>query len=129
MFDWTRRTKGVFDQLIKILSATIKELESFMSSDGDICYFFNFDDSQAPSQDHARQLLRRIKEKFERLRVLHQMLTHLQHSCRNLTEDVGANYFILFAVAFQEVSLLTGLVETSHISASQRIGTASKRVS
>ena len=65
-----------------------------MALDGDICYFSDFDSSQAASRNSVYGCLRNIKEMLDELQAHRQKLIELQDSCQKLTKDVSRSRMI-----------------------------------
>ncbi len=84
-FDWTRRRRDLLNKLLVVLSGTLREWETFISSDGDVGYFSDLDKFATHSPEfhqsgHAVQSLRTIKQAFERLENARQRLSYLKES-------------------------------------------------
>ncbi len=84
-FDWTRRRRDLLIKLLFALSGTIREWDTFISSDGDVGYLSDLVESPTNSQSfhnfghagHAGQSLRSIKQAFGRLEEGKQRLIAL----------------------------------------------------
>jgi hypothetical protein len=84
-FDWTRRRRDLLNKLIIVLSGTVREWNTFISSDGDVGYFSDLDEWPTNSRElhqpgHAGQSLRSIKQSFGRLEEDLQRLISLKES-------------------------------------------------
>jgi hypothetical protein len=88
-FDWTSQRMELVDKLLVVLSGTIREWNTFISSDGDVGYFSDLDEYPRSSPEfcqsgHAGQSLRSIKQAFGRLENDLERLISLKES---LTRD------------------------------------------
>lgn len=106
--DRTQRARELLSKLINVLSATINAWEMFNAQHGDICYFLDFDSSQATSRDSVYGCLRSINESFRELQFIQQKLILLQDSCRGLAKDVSQSQIIFFAIAIPQISPADG---------------------
>jgi hypothetical protein len=84
-FNWTLLRMDLLTKLLCVLSGTIDEWDTFISSHGDVGYFSDLDEfaSNSPEfrrPDHAGQSLRSIKEAFERLKNHRRALVSLRES-------------------------------------------------
>jgi hypothetical protein len=81
-FHWTRRRMDLLTKLVCVLSGTLCEWNTFISSNGDIGYFSDLDElpSGAPKWDYTSRWLRNIKQAFEKLENDRQRLITLKES-------------------------------------------------
>lgn len=84
-FNWTLLRMDLLTELLGVLSGTVDEWNTFISSHGNVGYFSDLDEfaSNSPKfrhPDHAGQSLRSIKEAFERLENHQQSLISLTES-------------------------------------------------
>jgi len=81
-FDWIRLRMDLLTELLGLLSGTIDKWNTFISQDGDVGYFSDLDEFPSNSLElaHSGQLLRSIKQDFERLENYQQGLLLLKES-------------------------------------------------
>lgn len=109
--NWTQRTANLLEQLLDVLSKTIKSWEGFNSWNRDIGYFSSMEISAEsdPSRLRARLSLRAINETFERLQNCQQLLLSLKHSCDNSAQAVSSFLIIAITISPRGRNLLTSI--------------------
>jgi hypothetical protein len=84
-FHWTRSRMTLLTELLCLLSATIREWNTFLSPDGDVDYFSDLDEFPSNSRESrnseaAGQSLRSIKQTFQELENFRHKLLSLEKS-------------------------------------------------
>lgn len=89
--DWTLQITGVLNQLLDVLSNSMKCWEGFISNKGDHGYFS--DSSSFPESDKSRsdayKSLRAINNLFETLESHQRTLIALEKICDKMAQDVS----------------------------------------
>jgi hypothetical protein len=92
-FHWTRQRIDLLAKLLRVLSGTIREWNTFISLDGGLGYFSDLEKPpsnslEIPHPDHAGQSLRSIKQTFDKLENKKQRLISFQEKLSSGLEMV-----------------------------------------
>jgi len=86
------KAKGLLDWLEECIEEIMNEWEKFKGADGDMQYFYDFDDDDDASGNLQRQVERSldtIKRELEDFSYLQRTLARLQRHCRESSKDVS----------------------------------------